>query len=403
MKPDAPSRLLVVSTQPWIYPARIACHLRSAGFEVAAASFAGSAIESACPPMRVYHLNPLREEAGLVAAIEAFEPYLVVPCDDRATGILHELYRKGGAARRAMIERSVGEPSAYQAVRSKRAVLELARGLGLPVPNTVTVRGWNALKAEVARRGVPVVLKRDGTWGGKGVRILRNAGDLRSAWLDLTTRTPLQLVRGLRHHHSLAPVKELLGLRQVAIDVQDFVPGVPANRALVCDRGRVVAGLSATALETVSATGAATVVRIVDHPQMEKTAAALAKQLGLSGFVGFDFVISKDTGEALLLEINPRATPIAHLMLEGRPHLPSVFAAEVIGRRQESARTTLQGDTIVLFPNEITRDPDSGYFATAVHDVPWDQPGLVSIVRRQLERARPGSSPALTTLARAAS
>ncbi|MFX8778352.1 hypothetical protein ABTM50_21325, partial [Acinetobacter baumannii] len=31
MRPDAPSRLLVVSTLPWIYPARLVCRLRSVG------------------------------------------------------------------------------------------------------------------------------------------------------------------------------------------------------------------------------------------------------------------------------------------------------------------------------------------------------------------------------------
>jgi len=403
MKCEAPLKLLVVSTLPWIYPARLACQLRSAGFEVEAACLAGSAIEQACPPIPVHRLNPLREAAGIAAAIKRVEPFLVVPCDDRATGILHRLHASGSAARMRLIERSLGDPAGFAAVRSKRAVLADARGLGLQVPMTTTVSRRTDLEAEVARRGLPLVLKRDGSWGGKGVRIVRTPGELRGAWDELLSRSLAQAVRGVRQHKSLAPVAELFGLSPVDVDVQDYVAGLPANRAVVCEHGRVIAGLSVMALETQSETGAASVVRAVDHPQMAKTAAALVERLGLSGFVGFDFVVSEETGEAVLLEINPRATPISHLAIGGREHLPSEFAEAVTGFPAVGRPKALAGDTIMLFPNEISRDPASGYFATAAHDVPWDQPGLIAMVRRELEQARPGISAKFSTLAGAAS
>ncbi|WP_457832790.1 hypothetical protein, partial [Staphylococcus aureus] len=83
---------------------------------------------------------------------------------------------------------------------------------------------------------------------------------LTGAWNELTSRSPVEALRRVRTHRSLAPLGEMAGLTRVAIDVQDYVTGLPANRAVVCDRGRVLAGLSVLALETQTETGAASVV-----------------------------------------------------------------------------------------------------------------------------------------------
>ena len=42
----------------------------------------------------------------------------------------------------------------------------------------------------------------------------------------------------------------------------------------------------------------------------------LVDRYRLSGFCGFDFILT-EMGEAKLLEVNPRVTPTAHLLVDG--------------------------------------------------------------------------------------
>ena len=49
---------------------------------------------------------------------------------------------------------------------------------------------------------------------------------------------------------------------------------------------------------------------------MAEAVRRLVDRYGLSGFSGFDFLLSA-TGKATLLEVNPRVTPTAHLLVEG--------------------------------------------------------------------------------------
>ena len=53
-------------------------------------------------------------------------------------------------------------------------------------------------------------------------------------------------------------------------------------------------------------------MRVIDHPQMAAMAEAVADHLGLSGFCGFDFMLTP-SNEAYMLELNPRATSGASL------------------------------------------------------------------------------------------
>jgi hypothetical protein len=111
-------------------------------------------------------------------------------------------------------------------------------------------------------------------------------------------------------------------------------------------------------LEVVAATaerGPAAAVRIIDHPVMAESARLLVSRFRLSGFCGFDFIVT-DTAAAWLLELNPRVTPTAYLLVEGdRP----------------------AGRTITLFPAAASpfSDPHAG--VAGVLDVPVRAPALV--------------------------
>ena len=135
----------------------------------------------------------------------------------------------------------------------------------------------------------------------------------------------------------------------------------------MCRQGKVLAGLSVEALQTSRPAGPASVVRIIDSPDMTEATARLVKRLGLSGFVGFDFMIHAGSGRAYLLEMNGRPTPICHIALDRSTDMISALGEPFTVTRRA---LNIDSPIIALFPEEIWRDPDSHYLRSACHDVP---------------------------------
>jgi hypothetical protein len=223
------------------------------------------------------------------------------------------------------------------------------------------------------------VLKTDGSWGGAGVQVLREAAEAAPAFARATEApTLMQSLKLAAWEGSLNPLFARREWQPGVPDLQDFVAGHPANRAVIAERGRVLAGLSVEVLHAASATAPATVVRVTQDAQMEASAAAMTEALGLSGFLGFDFVVEHGTGRKLLIEMNPRATPICHL--GGGPGgggLAAAYAAHLRGEDPAAAPLPPPGTEIALFPGEWLRDPHSPHLRGAFHDVPWEDRGLL--------------------------
>jgi predicted ATP-grasp superfamily ATP-dependent carboligase len=171
-----------------------------------------------------------------------------------------------------------------------------------------------------------------------------------------------------------------------AVSIQRFVHGRPANAAVACWQGKVLAAVLVEVLCSNGATGQATVVRIVSHPGMLLAVEVIVDRLNLSGLCGFDFVLSAD-GSAHFLELNPRATPTCHLIAaDGKALLACLYSALQGPQRSRPERTPRLGP-IALFPQEMIRDPDSPFLQSAYHDIPWQSPELVKLghaLRRKL-------------------
>jgi hypothetical protein len=191
-----------------------------------------------------------------------------------------------------------------------------------------------------------------------------------------------------------------------AVTVQQFIVGTPANRAVACWEGEVLAGFSVAALQTQYPTGPATVVRVIDDEDMTAAASKLVRALGLTGLCGLDFIIEAATNNAYLIELNPRATPICHLPLGAGRHLPLALYARLRGESQAAIAPAIANSVIAMFPAEWRRDPLSPYLRTSFHDVPWTETALVrecvdlpwenrGIAARIRTRLSPRRSPAL--------
>lgn len=367
---------------------------------------AGCTVESVCLPhhpisltsavRRIHRYSNFLPLSSLRSAIEHASPDLIIPGDDLATHRLHELYRREslrGNERSevcALIERSLGSPDSFRVVYERVSFMQLAQQSGVRIPKTRVIRDPRELEAFIAETGLPIVLKSDGSSGGEGVKVARTPTEAKRAFQKL--HAPPLLARAAKRallDGDSSLLWPSLRRRRPVVSAQEFVEGREANSAVACWNGSPLAALHFEVAHKKHATGHATVVRRTEHAEMAAAVETMVSRLKLSGIHGFDFMIEAQTGNAYLIEINPRSTQVGHLPLGHGHDLPAALVSAVTASPVQAAPAVTENDTIALFPQEWTRDPASPFLRTAYHDVPWDEPRLL---RACLEKARKQSS-----------
>ena len=333
---------------------------------------------------RIHLASALRPAATLRAAIAMARPDLVIPCDDGAAVQLAELHRHSrgleaaGAALDALLRSSLGDPQACLLATARGLLLQLASAQGIRIPHTEVIPDAAALSAALSKRTLPAVLKIDSTWGGLGVAIVHERAQAQRGFARMSMHPPLAgALARLLLDRDLAPLLDAMKRGRRTVTLQDFIVGTPANRAVACRQGRVLAGTSVVAVHTQDRTGPATVVRVIDNPEMTEAARRLVARLGLSGLWGIDFVLAASTGAAYMIEMNPRATPICHLPLGPGHDLPAALVSSWTGGAPVARLRAIPGRTVAIFPGEWERDPASPHLRDDWHDIPWDEPDLV--------------------------
>src|SRR2546426_8321551 len=223
-----------------------------------------------------------------------------------------------------------------------------------------------------------MVLNANGTSGGDGVRIVHTLEQAERAFLELESPPVLARAakRALVDKDKTLIWPSLLRRRSV-VNAQSFVTGREATSAIACWRGTVLAGLYFEVLKKANSAGPATVLRLTENAQMSVAVERIVRRLNLSGVHGFDFLLEAHTGNASLIEINPRATQVGHLALGPGRDLPAALHAILAGGAIRPAPKITENDTIALFPQEWMRDPGSAFLQSGYHDVPWEEPGLI--------------------------
>jgi hypothetical protein len=401
-EPGAPPDVLLLATQPWPTGARLGLALRAVGFRVSIW----------CPhrhPLlltRAFHrhypyaaFDPLE---SLQAAVIAAAPHLIVPCDDLATFRLQQLAERALtrphlARVLAVIEQSLGPSADLNKLTIRTDVLAAAAGGGVAVPANARIASIADLRAWLSVNGFPAYLKADGTSGGIGVRPIHTYEQAAAAFrsLDAPPRT-MRALKRLAVDRDSTLLGPLILRQRPSISAQRAVAGKEANSAIFCWQGQVVASISVQVLATRYERGPSTVVRRFRNAAMDRAAEVLASRLRLSGFYGLDFVLDGETGDrqigdqqtgtAWLLEMNSRATQIAHLALGPEHDLAAAAFAAVAGVPLHPRAAVTTAETIALFPQEWQRDAASAQIPGAYHDVPWDTPALV----RAYVHQRPG-------------
>ena len=373
--------VLLVSSVGWPSVARLAFGFAHAGARVEALAPAGAVVTRSRYLAGWHAYRALSPVASLASAIEAAQPDLLVCCDDRAMAQTLALYGRaratgnGSAGTVALIERSLGNPLAYARLIARAGFMAEARAEGIRVPDTVPLANGQDLEQALADLGLPVVLKTDGSWGGEGVVLARNAEEARRAFARLI-RTPSRLrsvARSIKRrdaHYLL----EVLRPVEHAVSAQRFIAGAPSASAFAGWRGEVDAEIYYDVLVADGTIGPPNVIRRVDDADMRDASHRIARRFGLSGIHGMDF-IRDAAGDPWLIEINPRVTQGSILAFGRGADLPSALMTHFVP--EAGMRPAMTNDVVALFPREWRRDPESPWLASAYHDVPWDDPAVL--------------------------
>jgi hypothetical protein len=376
-------KVLLTDTNRWALAARLAIGLSEAGCVVSAVCPArGHALLKTGVVRQIFPYSGFHPLESLAAAIEAVEPDMIVPSSDYGVGHLHELYtqsRKRGTAGSklaALIERSLGSPASHSIVSSRYELLQLARKEGVRVPSTSRANTAEEIESWRSRESFPWVLKVDGTWGGGGVEIVRSPDHIQQSFKQLTRLFRLRrAIKRIFVNRDPFWFRPWWNRSQHAVSAQSYVHGSPANCAVVCWEGRVLAGIGVEVVTSDGLTGPASIVRIVHNAEMMFAADRIASRLGLSGFFGLDFMIEAGSGAAYLIEMNPRTTPLCHLRLGKGRDMVGALWAQLAGQPVPEPPPVTQNEMIAYFPQAWGGDRD--LLESCFQDIPQSEPELV--------------------------
>jgi glutathione synthase/RimK-type ligase-like ATP-grasp enzyme len=376
-------KVLLATTCRWIATARLAMAFNLVGCPVHIVCPKGHPVASITGRGRIFPYRGLAPLGSFQSAIDATQPDIVIPCDDLACSHLHEMHARAlkdgkDSALCALIQRSLGDPSQYALIDTRNQLIALARELAINVPETAMVSSVGELRALITNIGLPVALKTDGSSGGLGVRIADSEAEAVRSFGIL--KAPPKFARAIKRalfDQDRTLLIPCLQRRQTAVSVQQFLPFHDATIAVACWRGEIVASITVEVLRTWKLKGPASVVRLIDNRDMLLAAQKLARHLKLSGLCGFDFLVERETGNAHLIEMNPRATQTCHLPLGTARNLPAALIACVAGEVKPESISVTECDMIALFPLEWQSDSASPFLRAGYHDVPWEEPKLV--------------------------
>jgi hypothetical protein len=393
---EAQPHVLLLATQLWPTGARLGLALRAVGFRVSIWSPHGHPLLKTDAVDEHYPYGAVDRDS-LETAIIAARPHLIVPCDDPATSRVQRVAERALGDSRlhrvlSVIERSLGPAASLNQITSRAHVLEVAAEGGAAVPANARLTSCADLRAWLQQYGFPAFLKADGTFGSRGVRAVHTYQQAEAALraLDAPPRT-LAALKRLVIDHDPTLIGASVRRKRPAISVQRSVSGVDVNSAIFCWQGQVLASITMKVIAIRYERGPSTVVRRIQNTAMDRAAEVLASGLKLSGFYGLDFILDGQSedgqdGTPWLIEMNTRATQIAHLALGPGHDLAAAAFAAVGGAPVRPRPLLTTKDMIALFPQEWERDPASPLIQNSYHDVPWDAPALVRTYTNQ----RPG-------------
>ena len=185
-------KVLIVATHVWPAAARTSIALAQVGFSVASIAPAQSLVRTVTRVARHYTYAPKQALDFIAAAIQSWQPDLLVCTDDQAVKHLHDLHAEAsklpdaaGASLRKLIENSLGSPPSFPAAAQKSLFITIASDAGVRCPRTWLISNDHD-DLLIPQVSYPIMVKSDGTFGGRGVRRVENEHQARIAIIEFT-------------------------------------------------------------------------------------------------------------------------------------------------------------------------------------------------------------------------
>jgi predicted ATP-grasp superfamily ATP-dependent carboligase len=206
----------------------------------------------------------------------------IVPCDEP---LLVEIASRRDADCLAERIPFLPEQRTLRVLLSNFHYLQEAREAGLPVPEFEVCAGLGAALDQAARLGYPVVIRRDFSMAGSGVKLVRTEDELR-AWFSASGE-------------------------RCSVIVQRFVTGRCGMTPMLVNHGRPVRWISMYKEfcwpRAFSGSGGGEITRCA---ALDALALGVARLHRLHGFVSSDWIQDSKSGAYYLVELNPRVVPV---------------------------------------------------------------------------------------------
>jgi predicted ATP-grasp superfamily ATP-dependent carboligase len=223
-----------------------------------------------------------------------------------------------------------GSSRTIAAVSSKDSMLEHVRKIGAAIPNSLTLNVYDDVvetsRVVAERIGFPAVLKPESDAGMAGLSKVNNKSEVKEA-VDKIKR-------------------DSTSNRLIA---QDYIEGVPASVSLI-STGDAAAAISLNKQEVLISSGNASSRydggEVPLESELRPETMIMAKRVvesysGLRGYVGVDFVLTKDG--PVVIEVNPRLTTSYIGLREVVPFNPAQTVFDAALSHKLPSDTTING------------------------------------------------------------
>ena len=346
-----------------------------------------------------FHYGSIDPVGTLLNAMSESGAEVVAPCDGITVRHLHALYGNlpstpEGGAFAQVIQRSLGDPTAYLVVDSRHEIQMSARNEELNAAESFAIGKATDPEKTALALPFPWMLKTDYSWGPRGQRMVRTLGEARRFIRKANNSPSLAMVaRQMLVNDDRAALEEWLHAKRPGLSAQRPIAGLGANAVAACWKGTVLASISVEGLPGASGSWPQAIVRMVENPEMDRSVRRMSDRLGLTGFHSFDFVLEAGTGKAWLTEFNSHCTQASHLNAGAGHDLVAAFCERWLGTTAgESAAApglaqavpVHPGKVLAYFPQALAANPSDPILDTGAFDIPSEDP---EFVRRAKELA----------------
>ncbi len=188
--PELP-RVLLITADKWELGARFSAELRKRGFAVGVVAPRGQMARKALTGDAYYDFRRFWKLDWFGRIVKLWNPDFIICVDDWSRRSLLGYYTKALSSRESdsvgiiqVIRKSLGAPEAFQLLEKSR-LMTLATRMGVRCPPTSVIPDIGVLGEQLDRSAFPLVLKADGGFGGRAVRIVHNREDATRAFHEL--------------------------------------------------------------------------------------------------------------------------------------------------------------------------------------------------------------------------